>query len=91
MVKLLYLIMCSLIFIRYDESLIFLLFFFIHSLFTVSHIAVFQIFYIIKYCIFQAFADLLGGVIPRLNPCDTDVEAYEVDGVQYLARVDSPY
>lgn len=39
----------------------------------------------------QAFADLLGGVIPRLNPCDTDVEAYEVDGVQYLARVDSPY
>lgn len=37
--------------------------------------------------LFQAFQDLLNGPVPRLEPHNTDVEPYVVDGVVYLARV----
>ncbi|XP_065060775.1 leucine-rich repeat-containing protein 34-like [Rhopilema esculentum] len=39
----------------------------------------------------QAFADLLAGVVPRINASDADVEAYFVDDAPYLAEVDCPY
>eukprot|EP00794_Sanderia_malayensis_P015329 gene15329-16906_t len=39
----------------------------------------------------QAFSELLEGMVPRLNSRDCDVQAYRVDGVQHLARVESPY
>lgn len=39
----------------------------------------------------QAFLELTQGVVPRLDVGDTDVRAYVVDDVPYLARVASPY
>lgn len=36
---------------------------------------------------FQAFQDLSSGPVPRLEPQNTDVEPYVVDGVVYLARL----
>lgn len=39
----------------------------------------------------RAFQDLLNGPIPRLDPRDTDVEPYVVDGTVYLARLSSPF
>ena len=40
---------------------------------------------------FQAFQDLLSGPVPRLDPSETDVEPYVVDGTVYLARLSSPF
>lgn len=40
---------------------------------------------------FQAFQDLLNGPVPRLEPQNTDVEPYVVDGVVYLARLSSSF
>lgn len=42
---------------------------------------------LISSIMFQAFQDLLNGPIPRLEPQNTDVEPYVVDGVVYLARL----
>lgn len=39
----------------------------------------------------KAFQDLLNGPVPRLDPNDTDVEPYVVDGTVYLARLSSPF
>ncbi|RMX38058.1 hypothetical protein pdam_00003096 [Pocillopora damicornis] len=39
----------------------------------------------------RAFQDLLDGPVPRLDPSNTDVEPYIVDGVVYLARLSSPF
>lgn len=39
----------------------------------------------------RAFQDLLNGPVPRLNPRNTDVEPYVVDGVVYLARLSSTF
>ena len=39
----------------------------------------------------KAFKDILEGVVSRIDPADTDVRPYEVDGKPYLARVSSPY
>lgn len=39
----------------------------------------------------RAFQELLNGPIPRLDPSDTDVEPYVVDGTVYLARLSSPF
>lgn len=52
----------------------------------------FDQFSILMYSImFQAFQDLLSGPVPRLEPQNTDVEPYVVDGVVYLARLSSPF
>lgn len=39
----------------------------------------------------QAFMELTDGAVPRLMPDDTDVRAYVVDDLPYLARLASPY
>ncbi|KAM7437686.1 Leucine rich repeat-containing protein 34 [Porites harrisoni] len=39
----------------------------------------------------KAFQDLLNGPVPRLDPTNTDVEPYVVDGIVYLARLSSPF
>ena len=44
-----------------------------------------------QFVIFQAFLELTSKLPPRLTEKDTDVVAYVVNDVPYLARLPSPY
>ncbi|XP_031562259.1 leucine-rich repeat-containing protein 34-like [Actinia tenebrosa] len=39
----------------------------------------------------RAFQDLISGSVPRMEPNETDVQPYVVDGVVYLSHLNNPY